>query len=233
MRISIRDHLGKPTKCVSNGVVVDLSSGKIPYNVYRQLGTNTYEEAETKLIRRHLNSSIPVIELGAGIGYTSSLIGSQLDDSIKHITVEANPGLLETIGRTKEINNLNFIVVNRAYSSEAEKVTINIDKSFPWTSTSPVPNPVKTKTVKSVTLDELKNEFNIDIFSLVMDIEGGEFDLIANESELLSSCCHSLFIEFHKNRKKNIDNYIEILESNNLKLEDEIDNVFYFRNTAV
>jgi FkbM family methyltransferase len=220
-------------KYTSNGVTIDLSYEEIPPSVGRQIEADSYEEAEAELLKEHLVSSIPVIELGTGIGYTSSLINQRLDPSIQHITVEANSNLLATIEYVKSLNQATFTIINQAYSTEDEEITLNIDHSFPWSSIESVPNQTDTITVKTITLQEIKNRFNLDICTLVVDSEGGEFDLLSNELDVLSSNCHSLFIEFDRNKDGDVEKKIQNLKNVGFVLVDEHEGVCLFQNSSL
>lgn len=182
-----------------NGVTLDMSSNILTEDTKRRIWLGKYEQEETELIKEHLHPNLPVIDIGAGIGYTTALIDMHTNESTTVIGLEANPNLLPMLQRTKELNNSDFIAENKAYDSHRDSVDISIAADHRASSTYK-----DQKTEQSVvnvpaeSVEGLIKSYDFtEPLQLVVDIEGGEHNLIQNEAEILASACRKLIIEFH------------------------------------
>ncbi|MEK7950827.1 FkbM family methyltransferase [Luteolibacter soli] len=181
------------------GLIFDLRGGRFKVDgceieVPKDLTTRTYrgcfmtgdyEAEERELIRRFLRPEDTVLELGACIGAVSCVTNSLLADKSRHIVLEGNPKLIPTLERNREINGAGFTVLNRAASLE-ETVTFYLHDEFivGGTAQRKSKHPV---TVPGSSLEDLDREFG-HFTTLIMDIEGGEADVIPPSIEFLSKC---------------------------------------------
>lgn len=57
---------------------------------------------------------------------------------------------------------------------------------------------VQTVTVETISIEELVNKYGISgPFQLIVDIEGGERELLTEEIDFLTTNCKLVIIEFH------------------------------------
>lgn len=185
--------------CPILGLIFDLKGGRFKVDgceieVPKHLTTRTYrscfmtddyEAEERALIKRFLRPDDSVLELGACIGVVACVTNRLLADKAKHLVVEGNPRLIPCIEKNRQINHAGFTVVNKAASQDKE-VTFYIHDEFivGGTAQRSSPHPV---TVEGATLDDLNREsgpFSV----LIMDIEGGEIDVIPHALEFLKTC---------------------------------------------
>lgn len=191
------------------GVKLDLSNDVIDDSLKARFVLGTYEDAEMRLIKRHLPSDTPVVDLGGGIGFISCFIANTLH-GVPQIVVEANPNLIRTIETNRDLNGHDFSIKNVAYSPTGEELDFYLHKKF-------VGGSAQRTTKNSVTIDgrrleSLLDEFEAKEFTLVSDIEGGEFELLDAELDFLTECCRALLIEFHDFTEAEIDSYRKKLE---------------------
>lgn len=212
----------------SGGIKIDVSYSTIPFSVVKQLDANKYEAEEFDLVTKALPNDIDVIELGAGIGYISCLINKLTTVENTHVAVEANPRLIPIIKRNKDINDANFVILEKAYSSSGEQSRFYIDQAFPWSSTTNPRNENNVTAVENITLADICDKFGIHRFSLVCDIEGAEFDLIANEIGFLRSHCNVMIIEIHDTVDLEFDP-IDKIKQNGYKITEQKGRTYAFR----
>ena len=154
-----------------------------------------YEVEEQGLLRDHLPRNLPVVEMGGGIGFVSCLVNRMLERPSHHVVVEANPQLIPTIEENRRLNDCSFSVINRALAYDQEEVHVFVPDSFVYGNVTGDGN--RTALVPSTTLRDLVETANFDVFTLVMDIEGAEVDLVEREGDLLAARAFMLAAEWH------------------------------------
>jgi FkbM family methyltransferase len=184
------------------GVAVDVSSAVFTPELEGVLLKGRYERAERRLLKRHLPEECDVVELGAGVGVVSATIDRNRTGGT-HVAVEANESVLPALERTRSLNDATFEVVHAAYSSR-DSVQLSVDDVF-WSGRAVREgSPDGTTTVRGTTLEELCEEYGLDEFVLVADIEGSEHELVETESELLGSRCSLIVVELHGTEAKQL-----------------------------
>ena len=154
---------------------------------------NVYELEERQLVRKYLKPDDKVIELGACIGVISSITNKVLTSpEANHVVIEANPHLISWIYKNKHLNKSNYKVEFCALA-EGKTVTFYLNKLIVGGS---MQKPEGTATeVPARTLDEIEEKhgkFNV----MIMDIEGGEYDIIL-KNEFVLSHYRLLIVELH------------------------------------
>ncbi|MBB3700693.1 FkbM family methyltransferase [Flammeovirga yaeyamensis] len=152
-----------------------------------------YEKQERLFIPQYLPQDAKVLELGGCIGVVSCVINKTLGNPANHITVEANPFLIEHLTKNRDQNNCQFQIVNKILSSE-DKVTFNINKSIVESSAN-VQTSQKVE-IEGVTPEQLQEQFNVTFDTLIMDIEGGELPLLSNFKEFIGGL-KRVYFEIH------------------------------------
>lgn len=208
------------------GYLVYLRPDSVPDEIYWSLVLDTYEAEEAELVREYLPSDTDVIELGAGLGYVSCVIEDELDGDRRQVAVEPNPNVVPWLRRTKVLNDAGFAVREAAYGSESETVRLDVGEAF-WTATTSRDDGIE---VPAVTLLSLREEAGLSTFSLVMDIEGGEYEVLTAEMDLLEACCPVIIVEFH-DEGPYASAYADELEESAFELVDGIESVCVYRNS--
>tara|TARA_A100001037_G_C15153133_1_gene641080 strand:+ start:6087 stop:6827 length:741 start_codon:yes stop_codon:yes gene_type:complete len=179
----------------SRGVSLNVKNNRITNSARYHLFCNKFEENEFDLLDAHFLSNLDVVELGGGIGFISCHIGKKLQPKNKHIVIEPNPFLLDTIESNRILNNCHFDIINYAYSSTPGLV--EFDVSGPFESSHIDPSSTNTVQIESINITQIINQYDLNQFSLIVDIEGNEFDLLQQELNILHLHCPLVMIEFH------------------------------------
>jgi FkbM family methyltransferase len=169
----------KPSKVSINGVMLDLSDKHISWQMKKIFYKNKYEVEEVSILKNKLRSSDRIIEIGAGVGFLSAFCCKFSDIDPNNINVyEANPDLIKIIKSNYKLNKLNKtpIVHNCILSNKFGKVDFYCEENF-WSSSTIKRNKLSKKiSIESIDVNYEINRINPNF--LIMDIEGGEKDLI-------------------------------------------------------
>jgi FkbM family methyltransferase len=156
--------------------------------------TGRFEAEEARQIPRIVRPGDRVLEIGAGIGFISTLLSRERRVA-SILAVEANPHLiaymtlLHTRNRVRKVRRLNAVLTN----ASVESMTFYLRNDFWMGSLMPGPNPyVGSVEVPTCNLDRLLREEGIDL--IVCDVEGAEGELF-READL--SGVDRVFVEVH------------------------------------
>jgi len=183
----------------SHGLCVKTQSPLIRPEVKALLALGMYESAERRLVIGHLRHDLPVVELGASIGYISGLISRRRPP--RQIAVEANPALIQLIEELLKSNDArNVQVLHGAIDYEKRMSARFVRSSFNTggtiLSTASSSNAASVD-VPTVTLGGVIEREQIGPFALVCDIEGAEHGMIMHEDPAVIQACQQMIIELH------------------------------------
>jgi len=143
--------------------------------VKRSIQAERYEKDEVTGLPKFIDAKDRVVELGAGIGFISSFLVTQLGVRAA-MCVEANPHLCDFIGRVHAANGIeNVGVLNAVALSDSrppEDASFYIREPFWSSSLDPKPDYVQEVRVPERSLTQLLGDFDANV--LIVDIEGGE-----------------------------------------------------------
>jgi FkbM family methyltransferase len=144
-------------------------------------GSFNDEFPEQKMAIRYLTGSEKVLEIGGNIGRNSLVIGYVLSDiSNNFVSLECDEEISKQLIENRDLNNLNFYIENSALSKrkliQRDWDTIESDVLLDG-----------YKPVKTITLDELKNKYNIIFDTLVLDCEGAFYYILMDMPEILDN----------------------------------------------
>lgn len=152
-----------------------------------------YERTERELLRRHLIPSLPVVELGGGMGVVSCIVNRRLSTPGKHVVVEANPRMLPLLRHHRELNAAQFALVHGAVAYGRDRVSMKADGDL---LSSQVAGE-GSDSVSALSLQDLIATFGFERCTLVCDIEGSEIELVAREIATLQSHVAMIVMEEH------------------------------------
>lgn len=159
-----------------------------------------YEYSERYLIRKWLPKNYNVVELGASIGVISREILHRIDANERLIAVEAVPSLVDlaraNIGRRHAPSRWRILPAALAYNTR--EVAFHTGEEHIAGKIAPAGH-IEGKTclkVQAKTLSDILSEFALTDYSLIMDIEGAEHEVIAHDRKALSGC-QCLITELH------------------------------------
>jgi FkbM family methyltransferase len=156
------------------GVAIPPDPNVITPAIRRAMLQGRFETEEAGQIPYIVRPGDRVLEIGAGIGFISTLLARQRRVA-RVIAVEANPFLLEYMARlharnrVRKVRRLNAVLTNEQVAS----APFYIRRDFWMGSLMPGPNPyVATVEVPTLSLDALLRSEGIDL--IVCDVEGAE-----------------------------------------------------------
>lgn len=180
--------------------LISLKGIRIPINqdvysdkIIKRLYDGGYEREERDALLRTLRATDNVLELGSGIGYMSAVAARRIG-SERVTTCEANPQLLPLIANVHQINGVQPTVLHGVMSEQhdIDHCRFHLHRNF-WSSSLQEPQgSYETVDVPvmhwSAMLEQLSPTY------LVMDIEGGEIELLENFE---AASVERMLIEFH------------------------------------
>lgn len=211
-----------------DGYRLYLHPEQVGSDVLRSLLTGAYEREEAQLVREYLPSDVDVIELGAGLGYVSCVIDETIRDDRVQIAIEPNPMLVPWLERTRVLNDAGYTVREQAYSATANSTKLDIGDSC-WTART---SDTRGVDVPAANLAQIREEEDLELFALVMDVEGAEYELLTAELALLEARCSHLIVEFHDSGPQ-ADAYSDDLAESSFELLGGTEAVCSYRNPAV
>jgi FkbM family methyltransferase len=198
---------------VTNENDINNKIAQIHSNLKIEYGSILYELPEQKMVVRYLTGKEKVLEIGANIGRNSLVIASILgnDNQRNFVSLECDTNIANQLTHNRELNNFNFHIESSALSNRKliqkgwdTKPSETLEEGFTL--------------VKTITLAELKNKYNIEFDTLVLDCEGAFYYILMDMPELLNNI--NLIIMENDYWEIDKKNYIDdILKQNNFYVD--------------
>lgn len=199
----------------------------VNYDITGAILFGVYEHSERKLIQRWLPADLDCIELGCSIGVISRVILHKLEATRRLLAVEASETLLDFATRNATAAGFGerFTPIHGAVHYIGEYVTFcehgeHIRGKVASTSLS------DGTPTRCITLAQIVQAHGLERFSLVMDIEGSEFDLVAKDAHNLNNC-QAIIAEVHGDDIKR-SGFVEALSGQGFTLVEVKHAVFAF-----
>lgn len=165
----------------SRGLKFPLDKTLLPPKVRKLLRFDGYEQKEAEAALRLIKKHDRVLELGAGIGFMSTLIGTMIGPEEIHCC-EANPLLIDYIEQVHKLNGVeNAHIHNVLLGAQDGEADFFIRDNILGSSMSPLANDPKDISVVSIRVRNGRDFMQqIKPTVVVCDIEGAEADLFPN-----------------------------------------------------
>ena len=141
----------------------------------RELYAERYERGEARCVLLRLAADDVVMEVGAGVGFVSTLCARRVG-SARVTCYEANPELLPRIRETFAANGVSPAVVNAVLSREAGEAELFLEREFVASSLHERSAGARAVRVPRLAVNEELRRARPTC--LVIDIEGGEGELL-------------------------------------------------------
>ncbi|MFO7855383.1 MAG: FkbM family methyltransferase [Paracoccaceae bacterium] len=164
-----------------SGIELSISDEISSPRVVSEIASGSYEQREMLFAQRMVSSGDRVLELGAGLGFVSTVVCKSIEPSY-YAAVEADSRLISHIERTHIKNGVkNVDVINAIFSSDERALSeghlkFGVSKVF-WGSAvhKAGQQNIGTVHVRTENASRFIEENSINV--LIIDIEGGELDL--------------------------------------------------------
>ena len=166
----------KMLKC--RGLRFPLDRDVLPPRIRALLREGNYEAKEAIAVRKLVKADDVVMELGAGIGFMSTLVAKKTPAKSVH-SFEANPQLMPYIAQVHALNEVtNAHVTNAVLGDSDGTAPFYIRKNFLASSLDPMEDAAECTEVEVPTLDVNAVIKELQPSVLICDIEGAEADLL-------------------------------------------------------
>ena len=171
-----------------------------------------------------------VLELGAFLGVVSCVLNKKPLRPERHVAVEGNPRIIDILARNKELNGCRF-QIEKCVISHRSSEEFFLGASIVLSGMDREEGQPLQVAGRSITDLEAKYGFQFDF--LLMDIEGGEFDILSNQREFLARCL-GLVVEKHPQvlGQERIQQYEEGLRDLGFTKIKSVESVDYFHRAA-
>lgn len=151
-------------------------------NIHRHLkiqhGSLRDEFPEQKMAVSYLTGSEKVLEIGGNIGRNSLVIASIVNNN-NYVSLETDSSIAKQLEENRDLNNFTFHIENSALSKRKliqrgwdTKPSDVLESGYFW--------------VNTITLDQLKEKYNIPFDTLVLDCEGAFYYILMDMPEILN-----------------------------------------------
>lgn len=150
--------------------------------------TGKYEQEVISILDGLVRNNQTWIDLGSNIGFFSLYFAK---NAKRVFSVDANPGLIELLEETRQLNKFNnMVLINHAVSDVSQQdVEFYISEQEPGRSSmlryDDIPEVKKIK-VTTITVDQIIEQYGVLPFGLKIDIEGLEICALRGARTLLS-----------------------------------------------
>lgn len=169
-------------EAVVEGIRLPLDRNVLSRRMRRRLAGAKYESNEIRATSAVVKPGDKVLELGAGLGFVSSYLRKHTAAG-PIICIEANPDLIPYIQQVHRLNAVSDTQVIHGIalpSDEAHNLPFYCRTDFWASSLDPEPAYERVVSVAGIPLQTLISEHRPAL--MVMDIEGGERDLLGVET---------------------------------------------------
>ncbi|MDR3621067.1 MAG: FkbM family methyltransferase [Paludisphaera borealis] len=200
------------------GLEFAVESPAVSYEQKYRLYTLEYEFDEIRLLKEHLDPSLPTVEFGGSIGVVACITNRSLQRPADHVVVEANPRVVPVLEENRKINDCRFEIIQAAVGYGGPTVDFYFGDNCMTGSTCHPDREMST--VPTVNLKSILDDRGFERINLIVDIEGAEIAMVANEIETIKQRVQLLIIETHERflRKGETALMIQALENAGLAI---------------
>lgn len=159
---------------------INTKLNEIHSKLHIKYGKLQEELPEQQMAIRYIKNKSKILEIGGNIGRNSLVIASIMDNDKDLVVLESDNNIANQLEENKMINNLSFHIEKAALSNR--KLIQKGWDTIPSDYLQPGYNWVNT-----ITLKELKNKYNIDFDTLVLDCEGAFYYILMDMPEILNN----------------------------------------------
>jgi FkbM family methyltransferase len=178
----------------SSEITLPIQSSDVSEAIWSALSCGTYEAKEAYWVTKAVHAGDRILELGTGLGVIAVILAAQTDVHVS--AFDANPEIVQLAQRVADANGRANISISHGLMTAGppREFPFYLRKDFWMSSLFKHQGPYeRITTIMSTNIDEFIASTGITL--LVMDIEGGEYDLF-KEAELPG--VERVFLELHE-----------------------------------
>lgn len=176
-----------------NGIKIIVPMELTDYKFRGRFVLGGYEREEATYLSQYLQPQDTILELGACLGYVSCLSNAQLNDTTRHVVLEANPQLIPFIRKNRMENYAGFHIENKIISRRRNNTFYIHDLIVGGSQKRKTPHEIEVGGVDIKTLEE---KYGLQFNTLIMDIEGGELQFLRAQQAAIGRF-EKVFMEVH------------------------------------
>lgn len=206
---------------------------RVPFAIKKKIIRGEYEEPERQLISRYLRRDLPLVELGGSLGIVSAFANLIVDPHLPYVIVEANSGLIEICRANASASGspARIEVVHAACAYHVPEVSFLVSDNIHGNRIAQTGTD-RCATVPALTLAAIvEPRIGTAPYSLIMDIEGAEWDVFENDEDVLRRCALAI-IELHpevfEERGGSVARFTEMAHAIGLNLTEQVGNSYAF-----
>lgn len=142
-------------------------------------GSFNEEYPEQLMAAKYLTGGEKVLEIGGNIGRNSLVIAYLLDDDKNLVVLESDKNIAKLLTTNKLINNMNFHIESSALSMRKL-----VQRGWETKCSDVVPDGYIS--VDTITLQQLKQKYQIEFDTLVLDCEGAFYYILTDMPDILN-----------------------------------------------
>lgn len=182
-----------------DGVTLSVDNPLVSTRHKSTLYFGIYEVGERELARRNIDRSLPIVEIGGSIGGVACTTNRLLTNPSNYVVVECNPIVLPTLQLNRDINHCQFHVEPCALAYGSETVSFSIAEDHFMMGR--LQGEGKEVNVPTITLGKIIKKYGFDKINLISDSEGGEVEMVENESDVLQRHVKVIILETHEKER--------------------------------
>jgi len=169
------------------------------YQIHDQLslyGENFIDELPEQLMTiNHITGDEKVLEIGSNIGRNTMIISYLLNkkNNNNFVTLESDTNIYNQLTANKQLNKMNFFVENAALSKRRL-----IQRG--WNTIPSETLLTGFKDVNLITFEEIKQKYNIEFDTLVLDCEGAFYYILQDMPEIITGIKMIIMENDYKNK---------------------------------
>lgn len=233
------DQLGEWAERLGNvvqadGLIINMDNPLLPVAFKGSIMVSAYENYERQMIQHNLPYDEPVIELGASIGVIACLVNRKLLSPDQHVVVEANPEVIPTLKKNRDLNKCQFEIVEAAVAYGGDSITF-VSNGISLLG-SIYHEAGKKMEVPARTLQSIAEKAGFRYFNVICDIEGSEIEMIEHEIDFIREHVGMIIMEAHyftPYSDDGVNGMVEKLQTNGFEIIASQGKHYCFRNKAL
>ena len=175
--------LGRDGIVASRGLRIDVSGGHEHHAASLLLGL--YERGERYMASHFYDGTRDVVELGASIGVISCELARRRAPGVRQVSVEAEPALAARARRNLDLNGQGDVIVEHCAIDYGGQQSVRFAAGRGLSGRVADDGEIE---VPTRTLSQILDRHAIETYDLVMDIEGAEDSVLAEDRGALRKC---------------------------------------------